>query len=121
MGGKHKHYRCEIRSKVMRSDHLKKHMKKHVDPSLEEPICKDIKSIKDETSMYSEKPKVNDLHSDGLNILEDDINDILETSMNKPKDPHSDGLDDTPGDEIDEKELKKILVLYNYKYTKKRN
>ena len=70
--------------------------------------------------MYMEKPKVNDLHSDGLNILEDDINDILETSMNKPKDPHSDGLDETPGDEIDEKELKKILVLDNYKYTKKR-
>ena len=40
--------------------------------------------------------------------------------MNKPKDPHSDALDETPGDEIDKKELKKILVLDNYKYTKKR-
>ena len=70
-----------------------------------------------------EKPKVNDLHSDGLNILEDVIDDIPnkdETSINKPKDPHSDGLDETPGDEIDKKELKKILVLNNYKYTKKR-
>ena len=70
--------------------------------------------------MYIEKPNVNGLHSDGLNILEDDINDILGTSMNKPNDPHSDILDETPGDEIDEKELKKILVLDNYKYTKKR-
>ena len=37
----------------------------------------------------------------------------------KPKDPHLDGLDESPvsGDEI---ELKKILVLDNYKYTKKR-
>ena len=70
--------------------------------------------------MYMNNPKVNDLHSDGLNILEDDINDIPETSMNKPKDPHSDGLDETPGYEMDKKELKKILVLYNYKYTKKR-
>ena len=79
----------------MRSDHIKRHMKKHVNPSLEDPkqLCKDIKSIKDEKSMYSEKPK----------------------------DPHSDGLDESPvsGDEIDEKELKKILVLDNYKYTKK--
>ena len=40
--------------------------------------------------------------------------------MTKRKDPHSDGLDETPGDEIDEKELKKIVVLDNYKYTKKR-
>ena len=50
----------------MRSDHLKRHMKIHVDLSLKDPeeICKDIKSIKDETSMYSEKPK--DPHSDGL-------------------------------------------------------
>ena len=29
-------------------------------------------------------------------------------------------MDETPGDEIDKKELKKILVLNNYKYTKKR-
>ena len=47
--------------------------------------------------MYMEKPKVNDLHSDGLNILEDAIDDITnkdETSMNKPKDPHSDAADE---------------------------
>ena len=91
-------------------------MKIHVDLSLkdQEEICKDIKSIKDETSMYMEKPKVNDLHSDGLNILEDVIDDIPnkdETSINKPKDPHSDELDDTPGDENDDKELKKRLAL----------
>jgi len=88
-----------------------------------EQVYKDIKSIKYETLMYTEKPKVNYQHSDGLNILEDVIDDIPnkdETSMNKPKDPHSDGLDETPGDEIDKKELKKILVLNNYKYTKKR-
>ena len=52
-------------------------------------------SSKDETSMYSEKPIVNDLYSDGF--------------------------DESPllGDEIDDKELKKRLVLDNYKYTKK--
>ena len=48
----------------MRSDHLKSHMKIHVNPSLEDSkqLCKDIKSSKDETSMYRDKPK--DLHSD---------------------------------------------------------
>ena len=59
----------------MRSDHLKNHMKKHADPSLEDPeqICKSILEDvindipdKDDTSMYSEKPKVNDLHSAGI-------------------------------------------------------
>ena len=75
--------------------------------------------------MYSEKPKVNDLHSDGLNILEDVIDDIPnkdEISINKPKDPHSDGLDEPAlsGDEIDDKELEKILVHDNCKYAKKR-
>ena len=36
----------------------------------------------------------------------------------KPKDPHSDGLDELPlsGDDIDDKELKKRLVHVNYKY-----
>ena len=90
----------------MRSTNLPRHMKIHVNPSLEEPICKYIKSIKDETSMYLENPKVNDLHSDGLNILEDVIDDIPnkdETSINKPKDPNPDGLDETPGDENDDK------------------
>ena len=41
-------------------------MKKHVDISTRVPelLCKDIKSSKYETSVYSEKPK--DSHSDGL-------------------------------------------------------
>ena len=68
-------------------------MKIHVDLSLEgsKQLCKDIKSRKDETSMY------------------------------KPKDPHSDGLDESPlsGDEIDEEELEKTLVYHDNKYTKK--
>ena len=40
--------------------------------------------------------------------------------MEKPKDIHLDGLDQSPllGDEIDEKELEKILVQHD-KYTKK--
>ena len=54
----------------MRSDHLKSHMKKHGDLSSENPeqICKSILESNDipETSMYRKKPKVNDLHSDGL-------------------------------------------------------
>ena len=69
-----------------------------------------------------EKPKVNDLHSDGLNILEDVIDDIPnkdETSMYKRKDPHSDGMDDSPGDEIEEKELDKMLAHLDNEYTKK--
>ena len=39
---------------------MKRHMKKHLVLSLEDSkqICKDIKSNKDETSMYSEKPKI---------------------------------------------------------------
>ena len=71
-------------------------MKIHVNPSLEEPICKDIKSIKDETSMYMEKPKVNDLQSDGM--------------------------DESPlsTDEIDEKELDRLLAYLDNEYTKKR-
>ena len=41
----------------MKRDHLESHMKIHVDLSLKdlEEIGKDIKSIKDETSMYSEQ------------------------------------------------------------------
>ena len=52
----------------MRSDNLKRHMKKHSDLSLEDSkqLCKDIKSSKDETSVDSEKPTENDLNSDGL-------------------------------------------------------
>ena len=40
----------------------------------------------------------------------------------KPKDPHSDGLDESPllGDEIDDKELKKRLAHDDCHYTKKR-
>ena len=59
----------------MGSGNLSRHMKKHVNPSLEDSkqICKSILEDiiddipnKDETSMYSEKHKVNDLHSDGM-------------------------------------------------------
>ena len=59
----------------MRSDHLKSHMKKHVDLSSEDPeqICKSILEDvindihnKDETSMYRKKPRLNDLNTDGL-------------------------------------------------------
>ena len=48
----------------MRSDNLSRHVKNHADLSSEDPkqLCKDNKSSKDETSMY--KPK--DLYSDGL-------------------------------------------------------
>ena len=62
----------------MRSDHLKRHMKKHVDLSSEDPeqICKSILEDvindihnKDETSMYRKKPKINDLNSNGLDEL----------------------------------------------------
>ena len=57
-------------------------MKYHVDLSSEDSkqLCKDIKSSKDETSMH------------------------------KPKDLHSDGLNELPGDEIEEKKLEKIIV-----------
>ena len=58
-------------------------MKKHAYLSSEDSkqLCKEIKSSKDETSMYSEKPI----------------------------DPHWDGLDELPlsGDEIDDEELEK--------------
>ena len=68
MGGKHKQVSCKIFFKVMRSNHLKSHMKKHADLSSEDPeqICKSILEDNDipETSMY--KPKVNDLNIDRL-------------------------------------------------------
>ena len=62
--GNHKQINSNICFKVLRSDHLKRHMKIHVDLSSEDPkqLCKDIESSKDETSMH--KPK--DTHSDGL-------------------------------------------------------
>ena len=87
----------------MRSDHLKSHMKKHVDLSSEDPeqICKSILEDvindihnKDETSMYRKKPRLNDLNSDGM--------------------------DESPGDEIEEKELDKILAHLDNEYAKKR-
>ena len=59
MGGKHKQISCKICSKVMRSDHLKRHMKQHGDLSSEDPkqICKSILEDNDipETSMYRKK------------------------------------------------------------------
>ena len=78
----------------MRCDHMKRHMKIHVNLSLEEPkqICKSIlgdnindipseKTSKDETSIYREKRK----------------------------DAHSDVIDEPPlsADEIDDEELEK--------------
>ena len=50
----------------MRSDNLKRHMKKHAYLSSEDPKqqCKDIESSTDETSLY--RKNVNALHSDGL-------------------------------------------------------
>ena len=80
-------------------------MKKHVDLSLEDSkqICKSIlKDVindihnKDETSMYREKNKINDLHSDGMD----------ESALST--------------DEIDNEELDKMIVNDNYEYTKKR-
>ena len=77
--GRHKQISCEICSKVMRCDHMKRHMKVHVDLSSEDPeqMCKSIledivddilnrKTSKADSIISSEKPKVNDLHSDGL-------------------------------------------------------
>ena len=96
--GANKQISCKICSKAMRSDHLKRHMKKHVDLSSEDPeqICK--------------------------NILEDVINDIQnkeETSMYKRKDPHSNGLDESPGDEIDEIELRNTVLYHNHEHKRK--
>ena len=84
--GANKQISCKICSKVIRSDHLKIHMKKHVDLSLKDP------------------EKIS------KSILEDIINDISnkdETLMYKRKYPHSDGLDEPPlsGDEIEKSYL----------------
>ena len=67
-------------------------MKNHADLSSEDSkqLCKDIKLSKDETSMH------------------------------KHKDTHSDRLDESLGDEIDDKELKKRLAHDDNHYTKKR-
>ena len=81
-----KKFKCpECSVEFNRNDNLARHMKNHVDISIRVPeqLCKDIKSSKDETSMY------------------------------KRKDTHSDGLDESPGDEIDDKELKKRLAHDN--------
>jgi len=57
----------------MRSDNLKRHMKKHVYLSSEDPeqICKSVLEDvindihnKDETSMYKKEPRLNDLNLD---------------------------------------------------------
>ena len=87
-----KHYQKKIKClecsiEFNRNDNLERHMKKHVDISIRVPelLCKDIKSSKDETS------------------------------MDKRKDTHSDGLDESPGDEIDVKELKKRLLYHQLK------
>ena len=71
-------------------------MKKHADLSSEDSkqLCKDIKSSKDETSMYSEKLK----------------------------DPHSDGLDElhkplTVG--VDKMKLKNTLLINSHEYKQK--
>ena len=73
--GRNKQMSCKICNKLMRSDHLKSHMKKHVDLSSEDPeqICKSILEDvindihnKDETSMYRKKPRLNDMNSDGM-------------------------------------------------------
>ena len=73
-------------------------MKKHTHPSLEDSkqLCKDIKSIKDETSMYMEKPEVNDLHSDGL----DETHKPLTVGVDKMK-------------------LKNTILHYNHEYKQK--
>ena len=83
-----KKIKCLERSaEFSRNDNLARHMKNHVDLSSEDPkqLCKDIKPSKDETSMY------------------------------KSEDTHSHGLDESPGDEIDDKELKKRLLYHEHK------
>ena len=94
--GKHKQISCEICSKAMRSDNLSRHMKKHADLSSEDSkqLCKDIKSSKDETSIYSEKPK--DRHSGGMDEL------------HKPL---------TVG--VDKIQLKNTLLINNHEYKQK--
>ena len=98
--GRNKQISCEICSKVMRSDHLKSHMKKHTDLSSQDPeqICKsiledDINDIdnKDETSTYRKKPKLNDLHSDGLDDSQEPLTvgvDKMELKNNIVNDDH---------------------------------
>ena len=92
----------------MRSDNVKRHMKKHVDLSLEDPeqLCKSIfedivdnifneKRSKIESSIFVEKHEVNAKHP------------VV--------------LDDSSGtyDDIDDKDLEKILAYDDYEYKKK--
>ena len=92
----------------MRSDNVKRHMKKHVDLSLEDPeqLCKSIledivdnifneKRSKAESSIFVEKHEVNAKHP------------VV--------------LDDSSGtyDDIDDKDLEKILAYDDYEYKKK--
>ena len=106
--GRHRKISCEICSKVMRCDHMKRHMKVHVDLSMENPtqLCKSIvedivdnilnkKTSKADSIISCEKPKVNGDHSDELN------------------------LSSLEGDNIDDKELEKILVYDDYEYKQK--
>ena len=100
--GRNKQMSCKICNKLMRSDHLKSHMKKHVDLSSEDPeqICKSILEDvindihnKDETSMYRKKPRLNDMNSDGM--------------------------DESPSDEIDEIELRNTILYHKHEYKRK--
>ena len=92
----------------MRCDHMKRHMKVHVDLSMENPtqLCKSIvedivdnilnkKTSKADSIISCEKPKINGDHSDELN------------------------LSSLEGDNIDDKELEKILVYDDYEYKQK--
>ena len=56
--GRKKQISCKVCSKVMRSDNMKRHIKKHADLSLEDPekLCKSIlKDIVDNISLGESK------------------------------------------------------------------
>ena len=106
--GRNKQISCKVCSKVMRSDNVKRHMKKHIDLSLEDPeqLCKSIledivdnicneKTSKDDSSIFDEKHKVNAEHSAALD----------DSSVTY--------------DDIDDKDLEKILAYDDYEYKKK--
>ena len=89
----------------MRCDHMKRHMKVHVDLSMEDhtQLCKSIvedivdnilnkMTSKADSIICGEKPKVNGDHSDKLDL-----------SLLK-------------GDSSDDKELEKILLYDEYEY-----
>ena len=92
----------------MRSDNVKRHMKKHVDLSLEDPeqLCKSIledivdnifneKRSKAESLIFVEKHEVNAKHP----VVLDDLSGTY--------------------DDIDDKDLEKILAYDDYEYKKK--